>query len=155
MSYDVYILDSGPFGLATHPKFSKDSAKFKAWLGSTLVSGARVVVPEVIEFEVRRELVRAGKASSVARLDALADRLGTLPIDRRIWRLASELWTQARLQGMPTAPDTALDGDVILAAVARIAAEDGSSVVVVTGNPGHIGRFVDARDWRTLANPTS
>jgi predicted nucleic acid-binding protein len=152
MSYDVYILDSGPFGLAAHPKFSPDSAKLKAWLASTLVSGARVVVPEVVEFEVRRELIRAGKTNSVARLDALADRLGTLPVDRQVWRLASELWAEARLHGVSTAPDAALDADVILVAVARLATKDGASVLVVTGNVGHLGRFVDAMDWRALAD---
>lgn len=155
MKYDVYILDSGPFSLATHPKFSPDSAKLKAWLASALVSGARVVVPEVVEFEVRRELIRAGKTNSVARLDALADRLGTLPVDRQVWRLASELWAEARLQGASTAPDASLDADVILAAVARLAAKDGATVLVVTGNVGHLGRFVDARDWRTLADQRS
>jgi len=125
MSYDVYVLDSGPFSLAAHPKFSADSAKLKAWLAAMLVSGARVVVPEVVEFEVRRELIRARKSNSVARLDALADRLGTLPVDRRVWRLASELWAEARLQGTPTAPDPSLDADAIIAAVARLASEDG------------------------------
>ena len=151
MTQDLYILDSGPFGLATHPKFSPDSAKLKSWLASILVAGVRVVVPEVVEFEVRRELLRAGKANAVARLDALADRLGTLPVDRRTWHRASEIWAEIRRQGLQTAPDISLDADVIIAAVAQIAAEDGSSVVVVTGNPGHLGRFVDARDWRSLA----
>lgn len=39
---------------------------------------------------------------------------------------------------------------MILAATALIAAEGGAKVVVVTGNVGHLDRFVDARDWRTL-----
>jgi hypothetical protein len=33
-----------------------------------LVSGVRVVLPEIADYEVRRELLRAGKAAGVARV---------------------------------------------------------------------------------------
>ncbi len=151
MITDLFLLDSGPLGLATNPKDSPDSARCKALLRSTLASGARVMIPEVVAYELRRELLRAGKSRGVAQLDALAARIGTLPVDSRVWRLAAELWAQARRDGRPNTKDTALDIDVILSAVALAAVEDGQDVVVVTSNVSHLGRFVDARDWRDLA----
>jgi hypothetical protein len=42
----------------------------------TLVSsGARVIVPEISDYEVRRELLRAQKGKGIERLDALASLL--------------------------------------------------------------------------------
>ena len=153
MIADLYLLDSGPLGLATNPKDSHDARRCKAWLRECLSAGSRVMIPQVIGYEVRRELLRAGKLKGIAQLDALADRLGTIPVDERVWSIAAEMWAQARREGRPTASATALDIDVILAATATVASEDGSTVVVVTGNVEHLGQFVDARDWRTLASP--
>ena len=120
---------------------------------SVLAAGARVLIPEVVDYELRRELIRANKAKGLARLDTMVSRQGTLPVDSRSWIRAAELWAEVRKAGKPTASTESLDGDVILAAVAQIAAEDGSTVVVVTGNVNHLNRFVGARDWRTMANP--
>ncbi len=39
---------------------------------------------------------------------------------------------------------------MILAAQALLVAEDGFEVIVAPRNVGHLGRFVDARDWETI-----
>lgn len=106
---------------------------------------------EVTDYEVRRELIRAGKARGLARLDTFAKRQGILAVDARAWQRAAELWADARREGRPTAGASALDADVLLTAVAQLATEDGWRVIIVTENIGHLARFGDARDWRTLA----
>jgi len=69
---------------------------------------------------LKRELLRAGKIFSVARLQAFTsatpDRY--LPLSDEALRLAAELWAKARQQGRPTADAKDLDIDVILAAQA-------------------------------------
>ncbi len=39
---------------------------------------------------------------------------------------------------------------MILAACARVAADEGEQVIVVTTNARHLAPFVDARDWESL-----
>jgi hypothetical protein len=69
--------------------------------------------------------------------------------------LAAELWAQARRQGQPTAPDLALDADVILAAQARLLAQQQPEpVVIATTNVGHLARFAPARLWRDIISTT-
>jgi predicted nucleic acid-binding protein len=107
--------------------------------------GSRVLVPEIADYEVRRELLRANKARGLARLDALADLLEYLPLTTAAMRQAAVFWAQARQQGRPTADDKALDGDVILAAQAMtLGAAD---VVIATTNVGHLSRFAPAALW--------
>jgi len=67
-----------------------------------------------------------------------------------VWRRAAELWALARNEGYATADDTALDCDMILAAQALLVAEDGFDVIVATNNLGHLGHFIDAREWETI-----
>ena len=65
---------------------------------------------EVTDYEVRRELIRAGKARGLARLDTFAKRQGILAVDARAWQRAAESWADARREGRPTAGASALDG---------------------------------------------
>jgi toxin FitB len=62
-------------------------------------------------------------------------------------RRAAEWWAQARSTGQATAPDPALDADVILAAQAMSL---NAPAVVATGNSAHLGRFVPAEFWSSV-----
>lgn len=64
--------------------------------------------------------------------------------------LAAEFWAEARRIGRPTAADTRLDADAILAGQAASLTQQGFSVVVATMNPAHLSRYVDARHWRDV-----
>jgi predicted nucleic acid-binding protein len=88
--------------------------------------------------------------NSIRRLDQLKSLLSYLPITTSVMLKAAELWAEARRNGYPTADPKALDGDVILAAQAILAVEDENEVLIATTNAGHLARFTDARDWRSI-----
>jgi predicted nucleic acid-binding protein len=144
----VVLLDTGPLGLVTNPKRSPQSVACAQWLQTLVGRGIRVIVPEIADYEVRRELLRAKKEKGLARLDALASRLEYLPMTTAAMRQAAIFWAQARQQGQPTADDKALDGDVILAAQALTLG--GADVVIATTNVGHLSRFAPATLWPDL-----
>lgn len=142
------VLDAGPLGLVTNPKYSPQSLACAQWLEALVASGAQVIVPEISDYEVRRELLRAQKHKGIERLDALTGLLRYLPLSTEAMRHAAILWTKARQQGQPTAGDKALDGDVILAAQAITL--DSPEVLVATTNVGHLSRFVLAEIWQNV-----
>jgi predicted nucleic acid-binding protein len=143
----VILLDAGPLGMVTHPRPNKDIVN---WLKKILASGAVVLVPEIADYEVRRELIRAKKAKGVKRLDELKKAIGYLPITTQVMLLAAEFWARARNEGYPTSDDKALDGDVILAAQAQ-AFDDGSDdIIIATTNIGHLSRFATVDVWENI-----
>jgi len=112
----------------------------------------RVVVPEVADYEVRRELLRVNAAAGLLRLDALSAGLMYDPITTAVMRQAATFWADVRRRGMPTAADASLDGDVILAAQAFLLSASGNLVELATANTAHLGRFrgVNVREWATI-----
>ena len=82
------------------------------------------------------------------RLDSLIDHVGYLAITTSAMRRAAQLWAEARRRGQPTASDSALDGDVILAAQASTL--NGDEVIIATTNTKHLERFVPARLWTDI-----
>jgi predicted nucleic acid-binding protein len=143
----LVVLDSGPLGLLCNPRGGRINEEVRAWATSVEERGDDLVVPEIADYEVRRELVRAGLDRSRRRLDELAADLHYEPLTTAHLRAAAQLWADARNAGRPTAHHHALDGDVILAAQARHLGED---VVIATTNPGQLGRYVDARHWNEI-----
>lgn len=144
----VVLLDAGPLGLVTNPKRSPQSTACAQWLRSLITQGVRVTVPEIADYEVRRELLRANKTKGIMRLEALAERLEYLPITTAAMRQAAFFWARARQQGQPTASDHALDGDMILAAQASTLGV--AEAVIATTNVGHLSRFVTADLWQNI-----
>lgn len=143
----MVLLDSGPLGMLAHPR---PQAAIVAWFADLRRRGTAVRVSELADYEVRREWLRANLMMGVQRLDDLGVALGSLAVTRAVLLRAAELWAQARQQGRPTAGDAALDGDVIIAAQAQLAATPGDPVIVATTNVAHLGRFVDARLWQDI-----
>ena len=148
----LLVLDSGPLGLLSNPTATGAAREAQDWAQARLIAGDQIFVPEIADYEVRRELLRADKRLGLARLDELAHELEYLPLKTAMMREASILWANARNAGFPTAHDAALDGDVILAAQARsIQPTAGNeNVVVATTNASHLTRYVDARQWSDI-----
>jgi predicted nucleic acid-binding protein len=147
------VLDSGPLGLVSQSRGTPEAIRCRRWVQALLAAGVRVVVPEIADYEVRRELLRAGATAGLARLDLVKASLHYAPLTTDVMLRAAGLWAEARRQGKPTASPDALDGDVILAAQALMAGGPGDTVIVATGNVGHLGRFVDARTWDEINPP--
>lgn len=146
----IILLDASPLGIVSNPRFSPQSLACHQWAKERLATGAQIVIPEIADYEVRRELLRANKTHSLARLNALKSALGYLPITTNVMLRAAELWAQARNMGKPTASDQALDADMILAAQAALLIDDGDSVIVATTNVSHLGLFVPAAHWQEI-----
>ncbi|NET56150.1 MAG: type II toxin-antitoxin system VapC family toxin [Symploca sp. SIO2E6] len=147
----IVILDTGPLGMVTNPKTSSAICReCKLWLDDLPLKGYEVMLPEIADYEVRRELLRGVKVAGIRRLDQLKAPITYRPITTEVMLKAAELWAQARNRGTPTADPKALDGDVILAAQATLVAEEGNEVIVATTNVGHLSQFVDAREWQLI-----
>jgi len=109
---------------------------------------ARIILPKIADYEVRRELLRANKTKGIAQLNALVELLEYLPITTAAMRLAALLWAQARQQGQPTAGDKTIDSDMILAGQAITLGA--SNVIIATTNVGHLARFTPANLWQNI-----
>jgi predicted nucleic acid-binding protein len=146
----IILLDTGPLSILAMPQRRPPVFACRRWLDGLLTSGVLVHVPEVADYELRRELLRAGKANGLRRLDRLQQEVGYIPLTTETMVQAAVFWAALRQQGQPTAPDDALDGDVILAAQASILLLAGHSVTIATTNPGHLTRLVPAARWDTI-----
>jgi hypothetical protein len=144
------LLDAGPLGVITNPKSSPENEARKDWLASVASNGAHVVIPEIADYEVRRELLRAGKDRGVGRLDALKGLLRYVPITTPVMLKAAEFWASARNMGRQSGADASRDADMILAAQAAILAGGTDETVIATTNVRHLALFAVARVWRDI-----
>jgi predicted nucleic acid-binding protein len=135
-------------GLLANPTKTGEPREIREWALHLLDDGATIVVPEIADYEVRRELTRADKSNGIRRLDELTDGFVYDPLRTPHFRRAARLWADARNRGLPTAHDAALDGDVLLAAQAIELGGVDPETVVATTNPKHLEVFVRALRWR-------
>jgi hypothetical protein len=146
----IVLLDAGPLGMITNPKSSPENEACKNWLASLAYNGVEVVIPEIADYEVRRELLRAGKVRGLGRLNALKGMLGYTPITTSVMLRAAEFWATARNVGRQSADDASLDADMILAAQAGALVRAGDETVIATTNVRHLALFASARIWREI-----
>jgi predicted nucleic acid-binding protein len=138
------LLDAGPLGMITNPRSSPENEACKNWVAGLVSKGTEVLIPEIADYEVRCELLRAGKDRGIGRLDALKSMLMYLPITTPAMLKAAEFWATARNVGRQSANDASLDADMILAAQA---ATLGVDAVIATTNVRHLALFSVARIW--------
>lgn len=134
------VLDTGPLGKLAHPRPNADIA---AWFEQALSSPIAIYLPEIADYEVRRNFLLEGLTSSLHILDGLKSKILYLPLTTPIMGDAARLWAEARKGGKPTGDKKELDGDVILAAQALAVGG-----LVVTDNIGHLAQFVEALLWQ-------
>ena len=145
------VLDSGPLGMIINPRAkSPETLACQAWFDRLDLAGYNFVIPEIVDYEVRRELLLQKKTTSLRLLDNLKTDLIYLPITTEAMLLASRLWAEVRRSGQPTADSKALDGDVILAAQVLSSIDPSFNPIVATTNVAHIERFIPAQLWETV-----
>ncbi len=117
-----------------------------------MVAGHRFITPAIADYELRRELERAGRVNGIAALDswntAFPDRY--LPLTDSALRLGAKLWAQSRNLGQTTADTKELDGDVLISAQALDMGLAVSEFIIVTSNVGHLNQFVPADLWTNI-----
>ena len=69
------FLDAGPLGLVTNPKKTPDTIAAAQWIFAMEAARHRFIVPAIADYEVRRELVRAGKRNGITRLNAFTENI--------------------------------------------------------------------------------
>jgi len=136
--------------MISHPRADRNR-EILEWVIRVLQNGHRVTVPEITDYEVRRELIRSERTLGLRRLDSLRADLGFLPITSAAMLKAAELWAMVRKKGKPTAADTELDADAILAAQALTANTEGpEEIVIATCNVKHLNLFATAELWSDI-----
>jgi predicted nucleic acid-binding protein len=140
--------------LITHPQRSAQVLAITDWLASRIMAGDRIIVPAIVHFELKRELIRANKATGLERLQKFVGAMPGryLPLSDEALQLAAEFWARARKQGRPTADVKDLDVDVILAAQALSFGPATQDIVVATTNEKHLSQFVTAREWTRITS---
>jgi len=128
--------------MITNPNLSDEGISCAKWLLSHINKGNQINIPEIVDYEVRRELLRANKVKGLARLDELIGSLEYLPIATESMRQAAVFWAKARQKVQPTASDKTIDADMIL--FAQVFVMDVQNKVIATTNVGHLSRFVAA-----------
>ena len=60
------ILDTGPLGLLTNPQQPPEARAITRWALDMMTAGHRLVVSAIADYEIRRELERAGRTQGLA-----------------------------------------------------------------------------------------
>ncbi|GEM_PF-136083 len=158
---EAILLDSGPLGKLVHPE-EDQSREIADWFAFLQERGAEFVVPEIIEFELRRainlieinrfqkrvdKIKEEDRKKSLERLDEFcqAGNIHRLPLTPEVLRRAAQFWAMERRIGRQSKPDPALEIDLILAAQAE--SLDG---IVATDDLRHLSRFGRAHLWHNI-----
>lgn len=139
---DQIVLDTGPLGMVTNPKWNKDALE---WLTEMLERDCEVMIPEIADYELRRNMILEKMQPSIQLLDKLKTLLIYLPIDTQTMLQAAKFWAESRSRHRPTGHPKELDGDAILAAQARQV-----GATVATDNVGHLSQFVKTKKWSDI-----
>jgi predicted nucleic acid-binding protein len=143
----IVLLDSAPVWMVVSPRPTAENLRCKEWLAALAASRVSLMLPEVIDYEVRRETLRAGNSRALQALEELTRLIEYVALTTQAMRLAAAFWAEARRIGRRTADDRALDVDVILAAQAVVLSGRGEEVLIATTNPQHLAQFTPARLW--------
>lgn len=146
----VIPLDSAPLSLLTKSKNDPEARAIGLWVDGHLHAGNQIIVPEIVDYELRRELLRSGKTSSLLRLDNLKMSLKYQQLTTSATQFAAQLGANSRNQRLATGDPKKLDVDVILAAQALTLGVPIADLIIATSNVAHLSRFAPADLWQNI-----
>ena len=115
------VLDSTPLSLLAQKQGHLKGDACWAWAKRLMTATeCTLFIPEVADYEVRRELLRLKNAGAVSRLDELRQTAVFLPLATDAILLAATLWAETRQRGRPTSDAKALDADALITAQVRL-----------------------------------
>ena len=119
---NTIVLDARPLSQIIHPRAFEE---ITAWFDRAVDRGYRVVIPEIVDYEVRRGLLRISARKQLEELNALVEAFYLTPLSRSTMQDAAHVWARARNLGRPFTSDDRLDGDAILIAQVRALGDPG------------------------------
>ena len=76
----VVVIDSGPVRLLCRREVTPPVDACREWQVDVVAHHARIILPEIVDYEERRELIRLNSLSSIERLDSLTMLHECLPL---------------------------------------------------------------------------
>lgn len=144
---EAVVLDATPLGILCHPHNPPMAQSCRTWLQLIHQAGRRVFLPEIVDYEVRREINLRKNQTSLQLLNQFVQKLEYLPLTTVALHQAAELWAQCRLKGQPTASPHSLDADVILSAQAM---QIQVPFIIATSNVRHLSQFAPSALWNSI-----
>lgn len=144
------ILNSGPLNVAAQDTSTPKAQALRTAMVSWIQQGTTIYIPEIADYEVRREWIRIHNIAGLQRLDELTQLATYIPLTTAHMREAARMWADVRNLNLATTDNKALDGDVILCAQALSLGIATAEIVVATSNVKHISRFLPASDWKAI-----
>ena len=87
----IVLLDTGVLGNVTNPKaINSNNVDCLDWLISLPSRSYEVAIPEISDYELRRELLRANKFNGIRQLDLLKTQFIYIPISTETILLAAK-----------------------------------------------------------------
>lgn len=125
----------------------------QVWATQMEAANHRLIVPAIVDYELRREHMRRNAAASVAELDSFVYGVSGryLPLTDSALKRAAGLWADVRQRGLPAADAKSLDCDIILAAQVLDLNLPAGSFIVATTNTGHLERVVACQSWQHIS----
>jgi predicted nucleic acid-binding protein len=92
----IIVLDASTLWLAANAPGKPLADRCRAWLKALVAGGAEVFLPEIADYEVRREFLRRNATIGIRRLDSLKVTLDYREITTAAMLQAAEFWALLR-----------------------------------------------------------
>lgn len=156
----IVVLDSNVLGLLATPdksvafedeRESTEIYRCTEWLYRLLSRGVRVVIPDICDYEVRRELIRID-SSSIEHLNSLRELLDCREVTFDILEHAAKLWAESRKISQPNTVQENIDVDCIISAYCHILEQEnpGREVILATKNIKDFQRTTKCAHWQDI-----